>query len=109
MTTLHARRFPKLAIWMAGVYLAFSLLVYFGTLGGDGHGWWPIWLYPVIWPLSALIELAGNAIYNPRNPMLDDYVAGAFYIVLGTVWIWFIGRLISGVATRFFPSGQSVT
>lgn len=109
MTAIHTRRFSKLAIWMAGVYLVYSLLVYFGTLGGEGHSWWPIWLYPVIWPLSVLIEFAGNAIYNPLGSMLGDYVAGAFYIVFGTVWIWFLGRLISAVAARFFPPARSGT
>lgn len=109
MTAIHPRRFSKLAIWMAGVYLVYSLLVYFGTLGGEGHDWWPIWLYPVIWPLSVLIERAANAIYKPLNPMLDDYVAGAFYIVFGTAWIWLLGRLISTFATRFFPAERSGT
>jgi hypothetical protein len=82
----HARRFPKFATWMAGLYLVWSLLVYFGTLGGEGHDWWPIWLYFVIWPLSFLI----------------DCVMGSLYIILGTAWIWFLGWLISVGATRVF-------
>jgi hypothetical protein len=103
MTTSNARRFPKPARWAGGIYLIYSLLVYFGSLGGEGHDWWPMFLYPVIWPLSWLIELAGRAIYNPLNPIMDDYVSGAFYIIFGTIWAWLIGRLISIVATRFFP------
>ena len=51
------RRFPKFAYWLAGVYLAYSLLVYFGSLWskGDAHSWWPVFLYPVIWPWSAAV------------------------------------------------------
>lgn len=84
---------------MAGIYLIYSLLVYFGTLGGDGHDWWPIFLYPVIWPFSWLIEFADRAI--PAT-MMGDYIVGFFYIVLGTLWIWLLGCIISILVTRLF-------
>ena len=97
----NKRKFPKFATWMAGLYLIWSLLVYFGTLGGEGHDWWPIWLYFVIWPLSFLIERADNVIC-PSGGAINDCVMGSLYIILGTAWIWFLGWLISVGATRVF-------
>jgi hypothetical protein len=35
--------------------------------------------------------------------MMNDYIGGAFYIIVGTIWIWFLGWLISRVAARLFP------
>jgi hypothetical protein len=107
MDKSNARRLPRLASWMAGIYLVYSLLVYFGSLGREGHDWWPMFLYPIIWPLSWLIELASRAIYNPLNPMMADHVSGAFYIVSGTVWLWLLGRLISIVVIRVLPKPEA--
>jgi hypothetical protein len=89
------RRLPKLAGWLASIYLVWSLLVFFGSLGSERHSWWPMFLYPVIWPLSLLFQLIGSA--------SSDAVAATFYIVIGTIWIWLLGRLFSIVATRVFP------
>ena len=97
----NKRKFPKFATWMAGLYLIWSLLVYFGTLGGEGHDWWPIWLYFEIWPLSFLIQRADDVIC-PLGSAMNDYVVGAIYIILGTAWIWFLGWLISVGVTRVF-------
>jgi hypothetical protein len=95
-------RYPKLARWMAGIYLLYSLIVFFGSLGSESHSWWPIFLYPVIWPLSALYGMVSSACLDwlvPDPPdwvwMLNDYVMGAFYIIVGTIWIWFLGRVLS--------------
>lgn len=107
------RRLPKLARCLAGVYLAWSLLVFFGSLGSNGHSWWPILLYPVIWPLSLLYETISSVCMDWLIPdlnsapawtwMLNDCIAGTFYIVVGTLWIWCLGRVFSIVATRIFP------
>ena len=107
------RRLPKLARWFAGIYLVYGLLVFFGSLGGEGHSWWPIMLYPVIWPLSALYEALSSAcldwlIPDPKSAAswiwtFNDYVAGTFYIVVGTIWVWCLGRVFSIVVTRIFP------
>jgi hypothetical protein len=42
------RRLPKLARWLAGVYLLRSLFVFFGSMVGRDHQWWPIFLYFLI-------------------------------------------------------------
>jgi hypothetical protein len=88
------RRFPKLALWLASIYLVWSLLVFFGSLGSESHSWWPIFLYPLLWPLSLLfhsVDMGGDAIY------------AVFYIIVGTIWMYGIGRLFSILATRLFP------
>ena len=107
------RRFPKLARRLAGVYLGWSLLVFFGSLLGREHQWWPLFLYFVIWPVSALYEAISSIcldwlVPDPKSASswiwtLNDYVAGAFYIIVGTIWIWFLGGVLSRVATRIFP------
>ncbi len=89
------RRFPKLGRWLASMYLVWSLLVFFGSLGSESHSWWPIFLYPVIWPLSFLFQRIDFA--------SSDTVYAVFYIVVGTIWIWWLGRLFSILATRLFP------
>jgi hypothetical protein len=110
---MKTRRFPNLARWLAGMYLVWSLFVYLGTLGGNGHEWWPLFLYFIIWPLSALYDFVSSAcldwfVPDPKSMpdwifMLIDYVSGAFYIIVGTLWIWFLGKVISRVFTRLFP------
>src|SRR2546427_13223859 len=107
------RRLPKLARWFASLYLVYGLLVFFGSLGGEGHSWWPIMLYPVIWPLSALYEALSSVcldwlIPDPKSAAswiwtFNDYLAGTFYIVVGTIWVWCLGRFFSIVVTRIFP------
>ena len=107
------RRLPKLGRWLASIYLVWSLLVYFGTLGRNGHAWWPLFLYFIIWPLSALYEAVSSVcldwlIPDPKSASvriwtLNDCIAGAFYVVVGSIWIWCLGRTFSILATRFFP------
>jgi len=107
------RRLPKLARWLAGVYLAWSLFVFFGSLFGRSHEWWPLFLYFIIWPASALYHFVSDLCFDwlvpdPKSAptwvwTLNDYVAGAFYIIVGTIWVWFLGRVLSRVATRIFP------
>jgi hypothetical protein len=113
MTAAPNRTIPR---WLAGGYLLWSLLVYFGTLGGDGHSWWPIFLYPLIWPLSWMHHEAQSYILHrfvpdPRSVpdslwIYNDWIAGAFYIVAGTAWLWYMGTLLSRAATRMFPQEQ---
>jgi len=89
------RRGPKLARWFAGVYLAWSLLVFLGSLGSESHSWWPIFLYPIIWPLSFFFESLDH--------VRTEAGYAIFYIVVGTVWVWCVGRLLSMFVTRLFP------
>src|ERR1700704_1031408 len=104
---MKLQRFGTLRLWLAGIYFGWSLLVYFGTLcrRGDAHNWWPIFLYPLIWPLGWLYEEANSALLDWLVPepasvpesvfILSDRIAGGFYIVAGTIWFWLIGRVIS--------------
>ena len=113
MVATMKRRLPKLAPWLASIYLIWSLFVYFGRLGRSGHEWWPLLLYFVIWPLSALYEFVNSrcldllfpdrSLATDRFYMMNDYIGGAFYIVIGTIWIWFLGWAISTLLTRLFP------
>jgi hypothetical protein len=100
---MKRRRLPKMARWLASIYLAWSVLVFFGSMGSDSHSWWPIFVYPIIWPLSMIFEHVGSAFADKIQPVFYDYVAGAFYIGVGTTWIWWLGHLTSIVATRLFP------
>ena len=60
-------------------------------------------LYPVIWPLSLLFQLATGSFLDSLSPVVYDYVAAAFYIGIGAIWVWCLGRLFSIVVTRIFP------
>ena len=107
------RRVPKLGRWLACIYFVWSLFVYFGTLGRNGHEYWPIWLYFIIWPVSALYEFVNSICFDWLFPdpksmsdqvyMMNDYIGGAVYIIVGSVWIWFLGGVISRIITRLFP------
>src|SRR5215471_10156941 len=105
------RRSPKLARWLAALYLLWSLLVFFGSLGSESHSWWPIFLYPIIWPISAVYEKLSSYISNWLIPdahhapnwvwTVNDYAAGAFYILVGTIWMWFLGHILSKGTRRY--------
>jgi hypothetical protein len=94
-------------------YLGWSLLVFFGTLGHEVHCCWPIFLYFLLWPVGAVFHQVEDRLFewlapNPHSAppwiwMLGDYMAGAFYILAGTLWFWFWGRVISVVATWLLP------
>jgi hypothetical protein len=67
-------------------------------------------LYPIIWPWGLLYDsaqsyLCDRLIPNPHAAssttwVVIDGLAGAFYIIVGTLWIWFLGKIISLAATR---------
>lgn len=111
------RRLPKLTHYLAAIYLLFSLTAFFGSLGSESHSWWPILLYYPIWPLSWLYEAVSKGwlermIPEPRlTPVwvwtLNDYIAGAFYVLAGTAWIWSLGKGFSALVTRCFPRRSS--
>ena len=114
LAKMKTQRFKNLAWWLAATYFAWSLFVYFGTLGREPHSWWPIFLYHLIWPWSWIEESVIQPLLNSRlapDPktapvsvwMLMDYVAGGFYITVGTVWFWSVGKIISKIATSVFP------
>lgn len=111
-------RFKKLSWWFAGVYLAFSALVYFGSLGSESHSWWPIFLYPLIWPLGwiehSLVQpmLDGWLAPDPKSAadsvwVTIDRISGGYYIVIGTLWFWVLGKLLARVADLFIPRKES--
>jgi hypothetical protein len=101
-------RFPNLRRWAVGFYFPWSMLVYFGSLGGDGHDWWPIFLFPLIFPLSLFHLFLEQVIMHSLVPsptqstyILEDRLYGAFYIIGGTAWIWFISGALSRAIERF--------
>jgi hypothetical protein len=93
---------------VAGVYFTWSLLCFFGSIGSDGHSWWPIFLYPLIWPLSPGIErlddfalnLVDPAAVQPSFWTINDYAMGFLYIVGGTAWWWLISTLLFKLCAR---------
>ncbi len=99
------KRLDLLPRWLAGAYLCWSLLVYFGTLKGDAHNWWPAFLYPIVWPWgiveSHMISSLGQwLVSDPKSAsestsLLLDHISGAFYIVGGTFWIWLLAHILS--------------
>ena len=112
MDAVNTHRFRKLKWWVAGPYFFWSNLVYFGSLFGTGnsHEWWPIFLYPLIYPISAIEHDAGNQLFHSMYPhptssdfMNYDYASGAFYIIVGTVWIWFLGWALGRFLNKAFP------
>src|SRR5882724_1477104 len=92
-------RLRQLKWWFAGLYLAWSLLVYFGST--KEHQWWPLFLYPLILPWSILFDFVGDRVFQWLAPhpatsdfVLFDCIEGALYIVGGTVWFWYVGKFI---------------
>jgi hypothetical protein len=96
---------------LPGIYLVWSLLVYFSTLPYPGHEWWPVSLFPLILPWSAVYEylidpmLMKWLVPDPRSApesawMMLDYIAGAYYIIIGTIWFWIVGKVISRILRR---------
>jgi len=105
---MQVYRPKKLAWTLAGCYCALSCLVYFGSLRSESHAWWPMFLFPLILPWSALHQFVIEPLLfhwispNPATTpgsfyTLNDYLAGAFYIVVGTLWWWFLGYFFTNV------------
>jgi hypothetical protein len=115
---LKTPRLKKLCWWLAGAYLGWSLYVYFGTLASEAHSWWPVFLMPVIFPWSWIYEIFCKEFLNgwlapdPRTApawvwTALDRIAGAFYIGFGTLWLWFVGKMVSFAATKMLPPRQT--
>lgn len=96
---LMKRRLPKLARVLAGIYLLWGLLVFFGSLGSESHSWWPIFLSPIIWPWGRVFMVVCSIFGDAPA----DYVAAVLFVIGGALWVWFLGRLLSLIATRVFP------
>jgi hypothetical protein len=90
-------RASRVATFAALLHATWATFVYFATLGGSSHAWWPVWLLYIHWPAGILFEalsgrLSGVAYGNPNDQMymLDDYISGALHIFGGAVWIWLV-------------------
>jgi hypothetical protein len=95
--------------FLAGLYFAWSVLVYFGSLSGE-HQWWPLFLDPLIYPWGYLFHRGGVAIFDWLVPqptasdfVLFDRIEGGLFIVGGTIWIWCLVTLFSFIVRRVFP------
>src|ERR1039457_2442844 len=108
------RRLPKLARWLAGIYLGWSLLVLFCSLCIGEHDVWRVLLYYIIWPVSAFYErlispmLLDWLVTDPKTApnWLEAFfycVDGSFYVIVGTIWVWLIGRLVSMISAEILP------
>jgi hypothetical protein len=103
-------RFPKLGRRLAGIYVTYGIIVFFGSLGSESHSWWPVFLNPIIWPLGSVLLAASSVsmdVIFPKNPptwaySVFDYVLAAFYVGVGAVWVWCLGRVFSILITRIF-------
>ena len=96
----------KLPWCLAGLYFAWSVLVYFGSLSGE-HQWWPLFLDPLIYPLGHLFHRGGVALFDSLVPeptssdfLIFDRIEGVLYIVGGTFWIWCVVTLLSLVLDK---------
>jgi hypothetical protein len=112
-------RLRTLGLWLAAFYFAFSLLVYVGSYGHRDHAWWPMFLYPVIFPFGWLFEEAlkpllrawlvpATGTVTEEVWMTLDHIAGLFYVIVGTSWLWCVGKIVSAGVTRFFPLEREI-
>jgi hypothetical protein len=93
---------------IAAIYFAWSMLQFFGSIGSDAHSWWPLTLYPLIWPLSIGIDQlyhVGLIFFDPKLiPLwfwtMNDYISGFLYIFVGTVWLWLISTFLYKAVAR---------
>ena len=80
------------------LYFAWGSFVFF--FAGP---WWPIFVYPIIWPLSLGIDALMHHIY----PLVEvaarsdnsvwihtDWLAGFLYVALGAAWVWLLTHII---------------
>jgi hypothetical protein len=103
----HSKRMPRAA---ALLYFGWSSLQFFGSLGSAGHAWWPVLLYPLIWPVSLVIEQGSLALFTllfgdtPPDSywLVLDHVSGFLYIVGGTIWIWFLATVLPKLGSKSF-------
>jgi hypothetical protein len=107
-------RLPKLARRLAGIYLGWSLLVFICSLLIGEHDIWKVLLYPFIWPVSAFYEiiispmLLAWLVTDPKTApsWLEAFlycVDGSFYVVVGTIWVWLLGCLVSMISANVLP------
>ena len=69
-----------------------------GLFGREGGAWTLLFLYPLIWPLSRLVE--------PVRRSVSDGVVVAFYVIAGTIWMGLLGKLVSVLFTHLFCRRQ---
>jgi hypothetical protein len=79
-------------------------------MGGRGHSWWPIFLWPVIFPISFLFDIVSDVALDWLVPdpkaapnwvwSAYDWVSGCFYIVAGSAWMFYIGKCLSFIFDR---------
>ncbi len=85
--------------------------MYFGRLGHPGHEWWPVSLFPLILPWSAVHQFLLDPILTkwlipqsgsvPDSAWMElDYITGAYYIIVGTIWFWIVGKIILRIFSR---------
>ena len=104
-------RFPKACWWLSGAYFLFSNFVYFASMGSQSHAWWPVFLAPLAIPVFLIDMTIGEGLFAllaGPSPAITayanyDYFVGACYIILGSLWMWFVGRGISRATTYLFP------
>ena len=99
----------------AGAYSAWAVFIYVFA----DHAWWPMFLYPIIWPLSYIFErvlkypLLNWVNPDPNHPpdagfLLFDRISGALYILGGAIWIWFLCFILLGLWNRSGRNRQVV-
>jgi len=100
---------------LAALYFLWGTFVFFGTLGTESHAWWPVTLHIVTYPLGLAIWgfldlIFDGWLYSAPRPehsyVLEDYAAGALYILGGTVWVWAVCSLISRGINRLRARSQ---
>jgi len=105
------RRKWKIAV-PAYLYFCWSCLVYLGTLGGEGHSWWPVWLMPISILVKFteaywLVPLVGRFAEHGSDNfyLLYDRTWGFTCIVGGTLIVWLLSWGFLWLFRRYF--GQS--
>ena len=94
---------------LAVTYATWTLFIYFFA----DHAWWPFYLYRLIWPVSAVWEHSLRfPVFRWLSPatgpvptetyILFDRISGAYYLLIGTLWVWGLGAALSRLATAIF-------
>src|ERR1700719_465951 len=93
----------KLSSHAAGAYSLWAVFVYVFA----DHAWWPMFLYPIIWPVSYVFERVlkypllrwiNTHQSHPTDAglILFDRISGAFYVLGGAAWIWLLSYALLG-------------